>query len=142
VGFDCVHAAIPPGSRRGPPDETTAACAAFPHRPARFFAARGIARIEHEMTDDALACTRSHAWRQALTELGAPGPTHPPLPPPDQRQSIERFNRTMLDELAYQRPYTSNTERTTALAGCATAHTAIGGQPPISRVNNPAGSYS
>nr|WP_229881835.1 integrase core domain-containing protein [Streptomyces viridiviolaceus] len=54
----------------------------------------------------------------------------------------------MLDEWAYQRPYTSNTERTDALADFLhtynhhRCHTALGGQPPITRVNNPAGQYS
>ncbi|MBZ6260891.1 IS481 family transposase, partial [Streptomyces olivaceus] len=43
---------------------------------------------------------------------------------------------------------TSNTERTAALADFLHAynhhryHTALGGHPPISRVNNPAGQYS
>ncbi|MER6902715.1 integrase core domain-containing protein, partial [Streptomyces flaveolus] len=58
-----------------------------------------------------------------------------------------RFNRTLLDEWAYLRPYTSNEERTTALADFLhiynhhRCHTALGGHPPISRVNNPAGQY-
>ncbi|MEU3409205.1 integrase core domain-containing protein, partial [Streptomyces sp. NPDC006670] len=49
---------------------------------------------------------------------------------------------------AYQRPYTSNDERTAALADFLhtynhhRCHTALQGQPPISRVNNPAGQYS
>ncbi len=61
---------------------------------------------------------------------------------------VERFNRTLLDEWAYQRPYASNTERTTALADFLhtynhlRCHTALGGQQPISRVNNAAGQYS
>lgn len=46
------------------------------------------------------------------------------------------------------RPYTSNDERTAALADVLRTHnhhrchTALGGQPPISRVNNPAGQYT
>ncbi|MGW5538615.1 integrase core domain-containing protein, partial [Streptomyces sp. NPDC004009] len=61
---------------------------------------------------------------------------------------VERFNRTLLDEWAYLRPYTSNTERTEALAGFLhtynhhRCHTALGGHPPITRVNNPAGQYT
>ncbi|MGW6723354.1 integrase core domain-containing protein, partial [Streptomyces sp. NPDC054995] len=61
---------------------------------------------------------------------------------------VERFNRTLLDEWAYQRPYTSNNERTAALAEFLhtynhhRSHTALAGQPPITRVNNPAGQYN
>ncbi|MEU3262392.1 integrase core domain-containing protein, partial [Streptomyces albidoflavus] len=45
-------------------------------------------------------------------------------------------------------PYTSNDERTAALTDFLhtynhhRCHTALGGQPPISRVNNAAGQYS
>ncbi|MEV0368216.1 IS481 family transposase, partial [Streptomyces sp. NPDC050636] len=46
------------------------------------------------------------------------------------------------------RPYTSNTERTTALADFLhtynhhRCHTALDGKPPISRVNNAPGQYT
>jgi transposase InsO family protein len=49
---------------------------------------------------------------------------------------------------AYQRPYTSNTERTAALDAFLHSynyhrcHTALGGQPPVSRVNNASGQYT
>ncbi|MFI0225694.1 integrase core domain-containing protein, partial [Streptomyces lydicus] len=49
---------------------------------------------------------------------------------------------------AYLRPYTSNDERTAALDTFLhnynhhRCHTALGGKPPISRVNNPAGQYT
>ncbi|EXU69804.1 transposase [Streptomyces sp. PRh5] len=49
---------------------------------------------------------------------------------------------------AYVRPYSSNAERAEALADFLhtynyhRCHTALGGQPPISRVNNPASQYS
>jgi transposase InsO family protein len=61
---------------------------------------------------------------------------------------VERFNRTLLAEWAYLRPYASNQERTIALDGWLhlyhhhRAHTALGGHPPISRVNNAPDSYS
>ncbi len=53
-----------------------------------------------------------------------------------------------LDEWAYLWPYTSNTERTEALADFLhtynhrRCHTALDGHPPISRVNNAAGQYT
>jgi transposase InsO family protein len=58
------------------------------------------------------------------------------------------MNRTLLEEWAYIRPYTTNTERTAALADYLhrynyhRCHTALGGTTPISRVNNPAGQYT
>ncbi|MCX5181544.1 IS481 family transposase [Streptomyces sp. NBC_00268] len=67
---------------------------------------------------------------------------------PQTNGKVERFNRTLLEEWAYLRPYTSNDERTTALDtflhtyNYHRCHTALGGQPPISRVNNPAGQFT
>ncbi|WP_326726478.1 helix-turn-helix domain-containing protein [Streptomyces phaeochromogenes] len=61
---------------------------------------------------------------------------------------VERLNRTLLNEWAYVRPYSSNAERTEARADFLhtynyhRCHTALGGQPPISRVNDPAGQYT
>ncbi|MFF9803324.1 integrase core domain-containing protein, partial [Streptomyces rochei] len=67
---------------------------------------------------------------------------------PQTNGKVERFNRTLLDEWAYQRAYTSNDERTAALdtflhtCNYHRCHTALGGQPPISRVNNPTSQYT
>ncbi|MER7624165.1 integrase core domain-containing protein, partial [Streptomyces sp. NPDC126503] len=67
---------------------------------------------------------------------------------PQTNGKVERFNRTLLDEWAYLRPYTSNTERTEALADFLhtynhhRCHTALSGHPPITRVNNAAGQYT
>ena len=66
---------------------------------------------------------------------------------PQTNGKAERFNRILLDEWAYQRPFTSNAERAAALPvwlhtyNHHRCHTAIGGQPPITRVNNAAGNY-
>ena len=60
----------------------------------------------------------------------------------------ERFNRTICDEWIYSRPFTNNQDRADALPGWLhtynyhRAHTALGGQPPISRVNNGPGHYT
>jgi transposase InsO family protein len=65
---------------------------------------------------------------------------------------VERFNRTLLDEWAYARPYHSETERREALPrwlhtydhhrGHTAGHTALRGLPPASRVPNLTGHYS
>ena len=54
---------------------------------------------------------------------------------------MERFNRTLLDEWAYARVYTSNRQRARALDRFIhtyshhRGHTALGGEPPITRTN-------
>ena len=151
VGFDYVHAAIDDHTRIAyaevHPDEKADTCAGFLRRAAGFFAAHGIDGIERVMTDNALAYRRSHAWRDALTSIGAQA-RFTRRYRPQTNGKAERFNRTLLEEWAYQRPFASNTERAAALPvwlhtyNHHRCHTAIGGHPPITRVNNGAGSYS
>jgi hypothetical protein len=63
-------------------------------------------------------------------------------------RSIERFNRTLLAEWAYQRPYASNTDRLATLCGWVhaynhhRAHTALAGQAPMQTLNNLPGNYT
>ncbi|MGW6404541.1 integrase core domain-containing protein, partial [Streptomyces sp. NPDC055134] len=67
---------------------------------------------------------------------------------PQTNGKVERFNRTLLDEWAYLRPYTSNSERSAALTDFLhtynhhRCHTALAGKPPISRANNASGQYT
>lgn len=67
---------------------------------------------------------------------------------PQTNGQAERYNRTLAEEWAHLRPYTSNDERTAALAEFLRTynhhrcHTSLGGRPPISRVNNPVGQYT
>ena len=151
VGFDYVHAAIDDHSRLAyaeiHPDEKATTCAGFLHRATAFFTAHGINRIERVMTDNALAYRRSAAWHDALADIGATA-RFTRRYRPQTNGKAERFNRTLLEEWAYQRPFTSNTDRAQALPGWLhtynhhRSHTALGGRPPISRVNNPAGHYN
>jgi len=151
MGFDYVHSAVDDHSRLAYSeihgDEKAATCADFLRRAAAFFAAAGIDRIERVLTDNAWPYRKSFAWRQALADLGASRKLTRAYRP-QTNGKVERFNRTLLDEWAYLRPYTSNTERTAALDDFLhrynyhRCHTALGGQPPINRVNNAAGQYS
>ncbi|MFJ9425394.1 IS481 family transposase [Streptomyces sp. NPDC101249] len=151
MGFDYVHSAVDDHSRLAyseiHPDEKAATCAGFLRRAAAFFQTTGIDRIERVLTDNAWPYRKTFAWQQALADLGAAGKLTRAYRP-QTNGKVERFNRTLLDEWAYVRPYTSNTERTAALADFLhtynhhRCHTALGGQPPISRVNNAAGQYT
>jgi transposase InsO family protein len=149
-GYDYIHAAIDDHSRLAYAevlaDEQAASCAGFLRRAGRFFAAYGIA-IQRVLTDNALAYRRSAQVKAAVAELGAVQRFCRPYRP-QTNGKVERFNRTLLAEWAYLRPYASNQERTAALDGWLhlynhhRAHTALGGHPPISRVNNAPDSYS
>ncbi|GFE19340.1 hypothetical protein Sgleb_73870 [Streptomyces glebosus] len=148
MGFDYVHSAVDDHSclaySEVHSDEKAATGAAYPDRAAAFFQAVGIDRIERVLTDNAWPYRNSFAWRDALARLGATGKLTRAYRP-QTNGKVERFNRTLLDEWACIRPYTSNEERTAALDTFLhtynhhRCHTALAGQPPITRVNNPAG---
>ena len=61
---------------------------------------------------------------------------------------VERLNRTLLEEWAYRRLYTSEKARRAALSGWLhhynqhRPHTALGNLPPISRCTNVSGQYT
>ena len=151
VGYEYVHCAIDDHTRLAyaeiHPDERGETCAGFLRRAAAAFAAQGISAIERVMTDNALAYRRSTAWQQALTDLGAQA-RFTRRYRPQTNGKAERFNRTLLEEWAYARPFSSGAERAAALPGWLhtynnhRTHTALGGHPPISRVNNVSGHYS
>ena len=151
VGFDYIHSAVDDHTRLAyseiHPDEKAATCAGFLRRAAAFYASLGITRIERVLTDNAWSYRKSSLWKQALTDLGATGKLTRPYRP-QTNGKVERFNRTLLDEWAYLQPYTSNNARTAALADFLhtynhhRSHTALKGQPPITRVNNAPGQYT
>jgi transposase InsO family protein len=151
VGYEYVHCAIDDHTRLAyaeiHPDERGETCARFLRRAAAAFAAQGISAIERVMTDNALAYRRSTAWQQALTDLGAQA-RFTRRYRPQTNGKAERFNRTLLEEWAYARPFSSGAERAAALPGWLhtynnhRTHTALGGHPPISRVNNVSGHYT
>ncbi|WP_204061792.1 IS481 family transposase, partial [Microbispora corallina] len=150
TGFDYIHSAVDDHTRIAysevHPDEKADTCAAFLRRAAAFFATLGIPTIERVLTDNAWSYRKATAWRHALADLGATGKRTRAYRP-QTNGKVERFNRTLLEEWAYQRPYTSNDQRTEALQDFLhtynyhRCHTALGGQPPITRVNNLTGQY-
>ena len=148
IGYSYIHTAIDDHSRLAYSEiltnERKETAVAFWHRAQAFFTNHGIT-VERVLTDNGAAYT-SHAWRDTLTAAGI---THKRTRPyrPQTNGKVERFNRTLLAEWAYLRPYTTNTERAEAFApflhtyNYHRCHTALGGQPPITRVNNPPSQY-
>ncbi|MEU8972890.1 IS481 family transposase [Streptomyces monashensis] len=149
IGYSYIHSAVDDHSRLAYseilPDERQHTAIAFWQRAHAFFAAHNIA-VARVLTDNG-SCYKSKLFTQCLTAAGI---VHKRIRPyrPQTNAKVERFNRTLLDEWAYLRPYTSNNERTEALADFLhtynhhRCHTALGGHPPISRVNNAAGQYT
>ena len=141
-GYDYLHVAVDDRSRWAyvevHADERGSTCAAFLRRTAEHFAELGI-RIERVMTDRAMNYTLSREFGLALAELDVGHRITRPYRP-QTNGKVERFNRTMLGEWAYVRLYRSNQDRLRSLPRWLDAynrkrpHTALGGLPPISRV--------
>ncbi len=141
VGYDYVHSLVDDHSRLAyseiHPDEKGATCAGFLTRAAVYFADHGIDRIERVMTDNAWAYR--YSLKGVCTQIGARQKFIKPHCP-WQNGKVERLNRTLATEWAYRQPFTSNDERTAALApwiehyNTRRRHSALGGHPPISRL--------
>jgi transposase InsO family protein len=124
-------------------DERKETAAAFWHRANAWFSECGI--IVGKVLTDNGSCYRSHAFKDALA-----GIEHRRTRPyrPQTNGKVERFHRTLADEWAYARLYTSDTERCDQFPiwlhtyNHHRGHTALGGQPPASRVPNLSGQYS
>jgi transposase InsO family protein len=124
-------------------DERKETAAAFWRRANMWFSERGI-DVRKVLTDNG-SCYRSHAFKDALEGI-AHRRTRPYRPQTNGK--VERFHRTLADEWAYARLYTSDTERCQEFPiwlhtyNHHRGHTALGGQPPASRVPNLSGQYS
>jgi Integrase core domain len=147
VGYGFIHSAVDDHSRLAYSeilsDERQETAVAFWRRAHDWFSEHGVA-IEEVLTDNG-ACYRSRLFAAALAEI-----KHRKTRPyrPQTNGKVERFNRTMLEEWAYVKPYASEEERRDAfghflhLYNHHRSHSALGGKPPISRVNNLAGHYN
>ncbi|MGW1138573.1 IS481 family transposase, partial [Streptomyces zhihengii] len=149
AGYSYLHTAVDDHSRLAyseiHPDERKETATAFWTRAEKFFAGAGIT-VERVLTDNG-SCYRSRDWRDALAAAGI---THKRTRPyrPQTNGKVERFNRTLLDEWAYARPYRSEQARRDAFPDWLhfynhhRGHTALAGNPPASRVPNLTGQYS
>ncbi|MFE9024644.1 IS481 family transposase, partial [Streptomyces sp. NPDC007808] len=148
TGYAYLHTALDDHSRlaytEDLPDEKATTCAGFLRRATAWFAACGIT-VERVMTDNAWAYTKN-TWRDTCRDLGI-GPRWTRPWRPQTNGKVERFHRTLLDEWAYQRPYTSDAERQAAFPDWLDwynyhrPHTGISGQTPASRVTNLSGQH-
>ena len=144
IGYDYVHSMVDDHSRLAYseilPDEKGSTCAAFMLRAAEYFAAHGITGIERVLTDNHWSYRRCTDVRDAIAALGA---KHKFIKPhcPWQNGKVERFNRTLQGEWAYRQVFLTNADRSAALApwlehyNTHRRHTALGGQPPVTRVS-------
>ena len=146
IGYAFVHSAVDGYSRLAYSevlgDEQAATATAFWERADAFFRSHGIT-IERVITDNG-PCYRSRLFNQALGSI-----VHTYTRPyrPATNGKVERYNRTLLAEWAYARPWSSDGQRTRALTTWLHLynhhrhHTAIGGAP-IARVSNLTGHFN
>src|SRR4051794_17332317 len=141
-GYDYVHTAIDDHTRLAYSeihnDEKDPTCAEFLHRALAWFASHGI-HVHRVLTDNAMVYRHGTDWgwvcsawqlKRRFTKPGCPW----------TNGKAERFNRTLLTEWAYARPWTSNHLRRHGLDrflhhyNTRRGHSALGGHPPISRL--------
>lgn len=148
-GYAFIHTAIDDHSRLAYSeiltDEQGPTAAAFWGRAHAWFATCGIA-VQAVMTDNG-SCYRSRPFTELLANQNIRHRRTRPYRP-QTNGKVERFNRTLLTEWAYVRPYASDSSRVAALPHWLHIynhhrhHTALGGQPPAARVPNLSGQYS
>jgi Integrase core domain len=119
-------------------DERQDTAAAFWQRANAYFTSAGIT-VQRVLTDNG-SCYRSHAFATALGDQIKHKRTRPYRPQTNGK--VERYNRTMLQEWAYARPYHSETERVASFTDWLhtynhhRGHTALGGKSPADLVPN------
>jgi transposase InsO family protein len=143
IGWEVLHVCIDDASRLAYteilPDEKKASAIAFLDRARVWFAGHGVT-VERVMTDNGSAY-RSDDFRTACAKAGLRHIRTRPYTPRTNGKA-ERFIQTSLREWAYARAYRSSAERTHAMQpwiadyNHSRPHSALGGQPPATRLNN------
>lgn len=142
IGYTYIHSAVDDHSRvaysEALTDEKAETAAAFWHRAVAFFAVIGIPTIRRCLTDNG-SCYRSRVWAAALAETGTVHKRTRPYTPKTNGK-VERYNGILVAEWTTKRIYTSEADRTAALADFLNyynherPHSALGWKPPISRI--------
>jgi transposase InsO family protein len=143
IGWEALHVAIDDASRLAYtellPDEKKESAVAFLDRALAWFARHGVS-VERLMTDNGSAY-RSHDFRKRLSLAGIRHIRTRPYTPKTNGKA-ERFIQTSLREWAYARAYQTSAERGQAMQPWIASynhtrpHSALGGLPPASRLNN------
>lgn len=143
AGYRYLHTAIDDRSRLAYSeilnDERGQTAAGFWGRAERWFNTWGIT-CERVLTDNG-GCYRSKAWHRATKRTATKVKKTRPYRP-QTNGKVERFHRTLLEEWAYIRPWTSEHERHHAYQGflhyynCHRTHGALGWKTPASTIRN------
>ena len=149
LGIAYVHTVLDDHSRVAYAEicanETAETAIGVLRRAVAWFADRGVT-VERVLSDNGSAY-KSHDWAKACADLGITVKKTRPYRP-QTNGKIERFHRTLADGWAYARYYDSETARREALPGWLHTynhhrhHSAIGGKPPITRLNNLPGHHT
>jgi len=143
VGYRFVHSAVDDRSRlvysEIHDDETALTAAGFWGRAAAWYCSMGITP-QRVITDNG-SCYRSGQWHRACANTGTTiRKTRPRRPQTNGK--IERFHRILLEEWAYIRPWTSETQRARAHHGFIhfynhhRSHGALGWATPVSTLGD------
>lgn len=142
IGYWFIHNAVDDCTRLAYSellaDERKETAAAFWQRANAYFESVGIT-VKRVLTDNG-SCYRSQLFATTLGDAIKHKRTRPYRPQTNGK--VERFNRTALEEWAYARPYTSETEREAQfprwlhIYNHHRGHTALGGKSPADLVPN------
>jgi transposase InsO family protein len=144
VGYDYAHAIVDDHSRLAyvelHADEKAATVTGFVERALAYFSEHDIA-AKRLMTDNAFTYIHNRSLRELLARHGVRHLTTQPYRPRTNGK-VERFHQTMAREWAYGLTYRSHRHRNQALPhwldhyNRQRPHSAIGNQPPLTRVHN------
>jgi transposase InsO family protein len=148
VGTCFVHTVIDDYSRVAyaeiHDDEKAVTAVGVLYRAVAWFAERGVT-VQRVLSDNGSAY-KSFLWRDSCADRSlAMKKTRPYRPQTNGK--IERLHRTLADGWAYKKLYSSEAARREALSGWLhqynhhRPHSALGGLPPISRLDNLAGHH-
>ena len=149
IGTCYLHTVIDDHSRvayvEARDDETKETATEVLRNAVAWFAERGVT-VQRVLTDNG-GCYRSHLWRDACAELAITAKRTRPYRP-QTNGKIERFHRTLVEGWAFKKFYNSESARLAALPAWIheynhhRPHSAIGKQPPITRLDNLAGHHN
>lgn len=143
VGYVYIHSALDDNSRlvysEIHRDEKGTTAAAFWRRARAWYAERGVI-VQRVLTDNG-GCYRSKDWAKAIKATRCRHKRTRPYRP-QTNGKIERYHRTLLQEWAYIRPWTSETQRRRAYQGFLhyynhhRTHSALRWNTPASTIGN------